>query len=1027
MADPLQGLSPALAGRYTLERELGRGGMATVYLATDLKHQRQVALKVLRPELAAVLGGERFLREITLTAGLHHPHILPLLDSGTFTAPLDPIAQSPNRLIAEHLFYTMPFVAGESLRDRLRREKQLPVEEALRITREVADALDYAHRQGIIHRDIKPENILLEGGHALVADFGIARAVSATDTQKLTETGLAIGTPGYMSPEQATATKEIDGRTDIYSLGCVLYEMLAGDPPYTGATPQAILARKLNEPLPRISIVRQAVPPALEAVIGKALARVPADRYQSAAEFLGALTPEALAAATATAEAAARSGAASTRQARSRRLRRAVVALGAVAGTLAIAAVGHQIWKQRRAPGLDPNVVAVMPLRVIGPDTTVRYLREGMLDIVYLKLQGGGGFRATDARTVLAQLDQLVGKSADPSPEQALALAKRLGAGRLLMGEVVADPRELLLNLRLLHVPDGRVVVEQQASRRPGEGELHALDRVLAAVLAGAEGDRPERLPELSDSLRAVQAYLAGMRSARREEYDSAYYHFTRALEIDTTFAIAALRRAQIARGTVSALAIKGAFDTAWTFRDRLGTRDRAILMSTLGPRFPSASTSVEFLGAAEEVLRLAPDDPQSWLDYGHWLMEVGYSRGEPGWIERATAAFDSAAAIEPGSSAWDFPLADDAGTSESQLFFALWVGDTARVRRALQGYLKATPTGDGVDGNRWIAAAALGDTATLQELRGRFDQLDGLSVFFIVGRSVLFTLPLDGVMELLLQRVARSRDPESRLWALSLSGDLALVQGRVAQAVADVDSPPSPPRPPDWYREGRRGIVQQALTDPGYEEAAAAAAKWLRSVAETAKRPDPLCWSTIWRVQHGDTLDARAAIERIRALTRGRDNIPGPRVGRFDMCPKLLEAMLEQAPAHPASYAALDRLDSLTRDVGGSWNALPINVAGFYIARWRERQGDLRAARAALARRPMMGNGPHLVIFPASFREEGRLAALMGDTAGAIEAYSKYLVLRTHPDPGPMAEEVRRVREQLAELVGEPRKGPGQ
>jgi len=289
-------LASALAGRYTLERELGRGGMATVYLATDLKHQRQVALKVLHPELAAVLGAERFTREITVTAGLHHPHILPLLDSGTFTAPIDSAALPPARLTAQHLFYTMPYVQGESLRDRLKREKQLPVEEALRITREVADALDYAHRQGIIHRDIKPENILLEGGHALVADFGIARAVSATESQKLTETGLAIGTPGYMSPEQATATKELDGRTDIYSLGCVLYEMLVGEVPFHGPTPQAILARKLNEPLPRISVVREAVPAALEAVIAKALARVPADRYQTVAEFRGTIEPEALAA-----------------------------------------------------------------------------------------------------------------------------------------------------------------------------------------------------------------------------------------------------------------------------------------------------------------------------------------------------------------------------------------------------------------------------------------------------------------------------------------------------------------------------------------------------------------------------------------------------------------------------------------------------------------------------------------------------------------------------------------------------------
>ena len=209
----------ALGDRYVGERELGRGGMATVWLARDLKHGRLVALKVLRPEVGAILGGDRFLREIQLTAGLQHPHILPLLDSGE---------------AGGFLYYVMPYVEGESLRQRLSREGQLPLDEALRFTREVAEALDYARDQGIIHRDIKPENILLSRGHALVADFGIALAVSSAGRERLTETGLSLGTPAYMSPEQATADPKLDGRSDQYSLACVVYEMLAGEPPYTG-------------------------------------------------------------------------------------------------------------------------------------------------------------------------------------------------------------------------------------------------------------------------------------------------------------------------------------------------------------------------------------------------------------------------------------------------------------------------------------------------------------------------------------------------------------------------------------------------------------------------------------------------------------------------------------------------------------------------------------------------------------------------------------------------------------------------
>jgi serine/threonine-protein kinase len=249
MTDLAQRLQTALATRYTVERELGRGGMATVYLAQDLKHGRPVAIKVLHPELAAVLGAERFLREIRLTANLQHPHILPLYDSGEAEGLL---------------YYVMPFVAGETLRARLQRDHQLPIEDALRLTRNVALALEYAHQRGIIHRDIKPENILLEGEEAIVADFGIARAISRLGGDKLTETGLSVGTPAYMSPEQAAGDGELDARSDVYALGGVLFEMLAGEPPYTGPTAQVILARRFREPVPSVRVLRDLVAESVE-------------------------------------------------------------------------------------------------------------------------------------------------------------------------------------------------------------------------------------------------------------------------------------------------------------------------------------------------------------------------------------------------------------------------------------------------------------------------------------------------------------------------------------------------------------------------------------------------------------------------------------------------------------------------------------------------------------------------------------------------------------------------------------------
>jgi serine/threonine-protein kinase len=272
-------LASALSDRYRVEREIGSGGMATVYLAEDLKHHRKVAVKVLRPELAVVLGAERFLKEIEVTAHLQHPHVLPLFDSGEADS---------------FLYYVMPYVEGESLRQKLNREKQLSIEEAVRITEQVASALDYAHRHDVIHRDIKPENILLQDGQALVADFGIALAVRAAGGDRLTETGLSLGTPQYMSPEQATADRELDARSDVYSLACVLYEMLAGEAPYAGPTAQAVIAKVISGKPERITALRDTVPVHVEAAIHKAMAKLPADRFATAAEFASGLSDRSL-------------------------------------------------------------------------------------------------------------------------------------------------------------------------------------------------------------------------------------------------------------------------------------------------------------------------------------------------------------------------------------------------------------------------------------------------------------------------------------------------------------------------------------------------------------------------------------------------------------------------------------------------------------------------------------------------------------------------------------------------------------
>lgn len=399
MPDAITRLNNALAGRYRIERELGEGGMAVVYLAQDQKHERRVALKVLKPDLAAVVGPERFLAEIKTTANLQHPHILPLFDSGEADG---------------FLFYVMPFIEGETVKDRLDRERQLPVDEAVQITRNVAEALDYAHRRGIVHRDIKPANILLQDGKPLLSDFGIALAVGVAAGNRLTETGLSVGTPHYMSPEQATGDLNVGAATDIYALGCVLYEMLVGEPPYTGSTPQAILGKILTaEPVSATS-QRRSVPPNVDVAIRRALERLPADRFRSITELARALSDPDFRQGEVTRAAAA--SPAKWRQ----------VALGLVAVTALLAAV--VAWMAATRPRPEPRAVARFN---VTPTGTQRLLRSSSgVDfalspdgsfIVYVGHAPGGGPQLWLRR--LADLDAVPvpgtegGVSPDVSPD----------------------------------------------------------------------------------------------------------------------------------------------------------------------------------------------------------------------------------------------------------------------------------------------------------------------------------------------------------------------------------------------------------------------------------------------------------------------------------------------------------------------------------------------------------------------------------------------------------------------------------
>jgi TolB-like protein len=602
-------ISDVLHARYSIGRELGRGGMATVYLAQDLRHDRAVALKVLHPELTASLGPERFLREIRITAQLQHPHILPVLDSGELSGLL---------------WYTMPYVDGETLRQRIVREQQLPIDDALLIALQIAGALGHAHSRGIVHRDIKPENILLDAAGAIVADFGIARAVTAAGGEKLTATGLSIGTPAYMSPEQAAGSHDVDGRSDLYSLGCVLYEMLAGQPPFTAPTAQGLLARHAVDPVPSLRTVRATVPPGIERAITTALAKVPADRFATADQLAAAL-----------------SAPATSTEALGRRTpsRRWLVSAAALLAAAAAVAVARPLLRSTGTSVLpSASVIAILPFAPSVADTGLARLGRDLVLTVSATLDGVGEIRTVDPHTVLAQ-----SAGSASTLEEGRALGRRFGAGSVLHGSVVRIGPRVRLDLGLFSTDSGNAVARVLVTAPLDSIEV-LTDSITRALLPQIWRRGTPPSPSLDAALKtksvpALRAFLEGERAFAENEWDRAEQAYARAIEADSAFWLAYARNAYVLGWRFRELdSVK--MEALMSHRSSLPEFDRLYLGESLEPGLSAD------LRRARQITERFPDNWFGWFQYAdklhHWGPLLGHPRAE------SRAAFEETLRLNP-------------------------------------------------------------------------------------------------------------------------------------------------------------------------------------------------------------------------------------------------------------------------------------------------------------------------------------------------------------------------------------------
>ena len=743
MTDLLARLQAALGDHYQVERELGGGGMGRVFVALERQLARRVAVKVLPPELAATVSIERFRREIHLAASLQHPHIVPLLTAGE---------------AGGLLYYTMPFIDGETLRARLARVGRLPVADAVHILRDVLDALAYAHRRGVVHRDIKPENVLLVDQHALVTDFGVAKALTqATGGDALTSAGIALGTPAYMAPEQAAGDAHVDHRSDIYAAGVLAYEMLGGNPPFGGRPQHVLAAQVMQRPRP-VTRVRPDLPFALASGVMRCLEKDPANRWQSADDLRHEL------------ESGATAGLAATVTApRRHRWRRTAVAL-VLAGSLVAA---WALWRTRTPGAGSPTVVAVLPFAVQG-SADIAYLGDGMVNLLSTSLDGAGDLRAVDPHAVLSVVHRGGGAVLDPT--DAAAVAERLGAGLYVLGDVIEAGGRVRIGASLYDREHGSAPLARGTVDGTGGQVFSLVDRLATQLLSQTTSGPTGRVMRVASvttpSLAAYKAYLDGDAAFRAGRADSAVAAFGRAVALDTAFALAYYRLSVAAEWATRATLAERAAEQAVRHSARLADHDRLLLRALLATRRGAAP---EAEGLYRSILGTYPDDIEAWNQLGEVLFHYGPTLGRP--VAESRVPFEPVLYFEPGHVSAMLHLARIAALE----------GRMRSVDSLVGSILRLSPSSDRDLEMRALRAYASRDVAAQARLQADAARApDGLLTLAVWDVAV-FVGDLDGAAALAQALGDPGRSRDARAAGYATLAYLALAQGKVDAARSEL------------------------------------------------------------------------------------------------------------------------------------------------------------------------------------------------------------------------------------------------